>query len=650
MGVRTAQSAGRPRGRAGLAPVALPAALVLSGAVSVQAGAGIADRLFGQVPPAAVTTLRLWAAALIMVAIGWRGAARAVADLIGRRAFRDAAATASFGIALAVMNFSIYQAIERIPLGVAVTVEFLGPLAVAVAGAGPRRPASLAWAGLAAVGVLLLAQGSAGRLDLAGVAFALVSAAGWAGYILLSRATGQRFSGSSGLVIAMCVAAVLVTGPGVAAGAPTMFRLPVLATGAAVGLLSSVIPYWLEFEALRRVAARVFGVWMSVQPAVAALIGLAMLGQRLSPAEWAGICCVVVASACAARGALRGITMEAVSSWLARVTAAVLRPAQATVRGFALAAVISNAVIISTGEAVRLSSSGLGCPDWPQCTKASVVAAHSVGQTMLNTWIEFGNRLLNFPLVAIAGLAFIVCWQYRQDGRRRRDLVWLSAALPLGVIAQAVVGGIVVLTRLNPAMVAVHYLLSSAILAAAVVLHVRVDEGAGPARSLVRTDLRVLAGLLVAVTALMLAAGTVVTGTGPLAGTVIDSDGHRTTVPRFHFALESVTQLHADIGWFIGALAVALVIGLRYSTAPRAAVRLGWVVLIGLGVQGVIGYVQYFNHLPAGLVWVHVVVSVLLWICVLRLYLATRERTAEPAGPGGAPAPAVPVTEELPAR
>ncbi len=147
MGVRTAQSADRPRGRAGWAPVALPAALVLSGAVSVQVGAGIANRLFSQVPPAAVTTLRLWAAALIMVAIGWRGAARAIADLINRRAFRDAAATASFGIALAVMNFSIYQAFERIPLGVAVTIEFLGPLAVAVAGGGPRRLTSLAWAG-----------------------------------------------------------------------------------------------------------------------------------------------------------------------------------------------------------------------------------------------------------------------------------------------------------------------------------------------------------------------------------------------------------------------------------------------------------------------------------------------------------------------
>ncbi|HEX4399549.1 MAG TPA: COX15/CtaA family protein, partial [Trebonia sp.] len=132
-------------------------------------------------------------------------------------------------------------------------------------------------------------------------------------------------------------------------------------------------------------------------------------------------------------------------------------------RWLALAAVIANAVIICTGEAVRLSSSGLGCPDWPQCTQTSVVAAHSSGQTSLNTAIEFSNRLLNFPLVAIAALAFIACWQYRPGGQRRRDLVWLSAALPLGVVAQAVVGGIVVLTKLNPAMVAVHFLLSSVI-------------------------------------------------------------------------------------------------------------------------------------------------------------------------------------------
>jgi hypothetical protein len=115
----------------------------------------------------------------------------------------------------------------------------------------------------------------------------------------------------------------------------------------------------------------------------------------------------------------------------------------------------------------------------------------------------------------------------------------------------------------------------------------------------------------------------VVTGTGPLAGTTIDSHGHTTTVPRFHFSLASVTQLHADIGWFILALAVAAVIGLRYAGGSRRTVRLGWTVLGGICVQGAIGYAQYFNHLPAGLVWVHVSASVVLWIFVLRLWLST---------------------------
>jgi len=306
--LRPGGAAVKPGARAGWGPLVLPASLVLTGAVSVQAGAGLAARLFDQIPPAAVTALRLWAAAVILLAVGWRGAAAAVAGLLRTSAWRDAAATVSFGIALATMNYAIYQSFARIPLGIAVTIEFLGPLAVAVAGASARkaRLASLGWVALAAAGVLLLARGSSGHLNLTGVAFALISAAGWAGYILLGRATGQRFSGTSGLVIAMCVAAVLVTGPGLAAGAPQMFRPSLLLTGVAIGLMSSVIPYWLEFEALRRVPARVFGVWMSMQPAVAALIGLLMLGQRLSPAEWAGVCCVVVASGGAAQGAARG--------------------------------------------------------------------------------------------------------------------------------------------------------------------------------------------------------------------------------------------------------------------------------------------------------------------------------------------------------
>ena len=155
-----------------------------------------------------------------------------------------------------------------------------------------------------------------------------------------------------------------------------------------------------------------------------------------------------------------------VPSWLTPVTAPVLRPTHTSVRGFALAVVIANAVIIATGEAVRLSASGLGCPDWPQCTKTSVVAAHSAGQTTLNTWIEFGNRLLNFPLVAIAGLALSPACATGRTGSAAAT--WSGCRLRCRwAWSQAVVGGILVLSRLNPAIAALHYLLSSAILAAA---------------------------------------------------------------------------------------------------------------------------------------------------------------------------------------
>jgi inner membrane transporter RhtA len=278
---------------------------VLAGAVSVQSGAGIAARLFSQLPPAAVTTLRLWSAALVMLVVAGRPAARAVAGLVTRRGWADGVTTLSFGIALGFMNFAIYQAFARIPLGIAVTIEFLGPLAVTVTGTlrggRPRRAAGLGYAALAGAGVVLLAGTVGGtRLNWAGVAWAAAAGTAWAAYILGSKAAGQRLPGASGLVIAMCVAAIAVTGPGLAAGAPAMFRPSFLAAGAGIGLLSSVIPYWLELEALRRIPTSLFGVWMSVQPAVAALIGLAALGQRLSLAEWLGIACVVAASAGAA--------------------------------------------------------------------------------------------------------------------------------------------------------------------------------------------------------------------------------------------------------------------------------------------------------------------------------------------------------------
>jgi cytochrome c oxidase assembly protein subunit 15 len=307
-----------------------------------------------------------------------------------------------------------------------------------------------------------------------------------------------------------------------------------------------------------------------------------------------------------------------VAAW----TRPVLAPTPVSMRRLALAGVIADTVIMSTGAAVRLSASGLGCPDWPQCSAADVVASKNAGQTLLNTWIEFGNRLLNFPLVVIAALIFIAAWRFRLDGQRRRDLVWLGAAQPLGVVAQAVIGGIVVLTKLSPATVSIHFLVSAAVVAAAVALHMRcaaiADTSLVPGTTPVRRDLRVISGALVAVTCLMLAAGTVVTGTGPLAGDA--------GVPRYPLPLEGITQFHADIGWLLAGLSIAMVLVLRLSAAPPRAIRAGWIVLAALGSQGVIGYIQYFTHLPAGLVWVHVTGSVLVWIAVLRLYFTVRER------------------------
>jgi cytochrome c oxidase assembly protein subunit 15 len=308
-------------------------------------------------------------------------------------------------------------------------------------------------------------------------------------------------------------------------------------------------------------------------------------------------------------------------------------PTPVTMRRTALAGVIAAAGIVATGAAVRLSASGLGCPDWPRCTRGSLVAAHTRGDPMVHTWVEFGNRLFTVVVMVVAIAVLVAAWQYRPDGGRRKDLTWLAAAQPLGVIAQALLGGLVVLTKLNPALVALHFLLSMAVLATAVVLLVRCTEGTGPARPLARADLRLLSWSMTAVTGVMLAAGTVVTGTGPLAGAG--------AVPRFHLPLTGVTQFHSDIGWLLGGLAVALAVGLRLSGAPPAAARLGAILLGLILLQGAVGYTQYFTGLPAGLVWFHVCGSVLIWIAALRLPFTLRDRGAL------ATAPEVPVKEAV---
>ena len=298
---------------------------------------------------------------------------------------------------------------------------------------------------------------------------------------------------------------------------------------------------------------------------------------------------------------------------------ALLTPTAVALRRWALGGVITSALIILSGAAVRLSQSGLGCPDWPQCTGNSLAASGATGDPLIHRWVEFGNRLVTVAIFVIAVGVFVAAWRYRDsDGRRRRDLVWLAAAQPGAIVAQAVLGGIVVITKLNPALVSVHFLASVALVAAAVALYIRCQEGIDLPRPFVPRPVRLVALGVVGTVALMMAAGTVVTGTGPLAGAA--------DVARYHLPLEGVTQLHADIGWLLAGLMVALLLGLRVSSAPRKAVRLSWLLLGLIGLQGVIGYAQYFSGLPAGLVWVHVTGSTAIWITALLLPYSLRDR------------------------
>jgi len=262
-------------------------ALVVAAVTSLQLGAAFAVTLFDELGPAGAAFLRLAVAAAVLVAI-WRPRVR-------DRSPADLRVAVLLGIVLGLMNWAIYSAMDRIPLGVAVTIEFAGPLGVAVAAS--RRPLDLLWVVLAAAGIVLLADPGGGSLDPLGVAFALLAAAMWAAYILLSVRAGRLFPGGSGLAIAMTVGAVTILPLGVGQAGAALLEPELLAAVAAVALVSSVIPYSLELEALRRLPARVFGVLMSLEPAVAALAGLVVLGQALAVREWGAIALVVVASA-----------------------------------------------------------------------------------------------------------------------------------------------------------------------------------------------------------------------------------------------------------------------------------------------------------------------------------------------------------------
>ncbi|WP_395245359.1 DMT family transporter [Agromyces sp. MMS24-K17] len=270
-------------------------ALVVIGLACQEVGASIAVLLFPTAGPIGMVTLRLGFSALILVLL-------ARPRLRGRTPGAWLTVT-WFGLALALMNALFYLAIERIPLGAAVTIEVLGPLALSVVAS--RRWTAWLWAGLAAVGVVLLGQGSFGHLDPVGVALAAGAGATWAAYILLSARTGRSFPGLDGLAFAMAIGAVAILPFGIATTGAVLVRPDVLALGAAVALLSSTIPYALELLALRRLPAATFAVLMSLAPAMAALAGLVLLGQGFTWVGAVAVGLVVAASIGAVRTAPR---------------------------------------------------------------------------------------------------------------------------------------------------------------------------------------------------------------------------------------------------------------------------------------------------------------------------------------------------------
>lgn len=300
----------------------------------------------------------------------------------------------------------------------------------------------------------------------------------------------------------------------------------------------------------------------------------------------------------------------------------VTRPGRTAVHRLAVASLVANIVIVVTGGAVRLTGSGLGCPTWPRCTGTTAERAGSFvphGELGAHGVIEFANRLLTLALVVVAVATLVVVWRRRPV---RRSLRLLALLLALGIPAQAVVGGITVLTDLDPWLVALHLMLSMALISLAVVLVRRVDEGDGPARLCVPDAsawlVRATFGLVWAV----LYVGTVVTGSGPHAG---DSD-----VPRNGLDPQSLSQLHAGLVFLLVGLTVGCAFALRAGDAPRRAVVAAQTLLALELAQGLIGFVQYATDLPVVLVGFHLLGAALVAAAATWLLLAVRERESVP--------------------
>jgi len=302
--------------------------------------------------------------------------------------------------------------------------------------------------------------------------------------------------------------------------------------------------------------------------------------------------------------------------------------AGSTTRGIYIANLVAQAAIVVTGATVRVTGSGLGCPTWPQCIEGSYIPTVHQEQAW-HKYVEFGNRSLTFILVLLAAAALIaaIVDQRRRvaNGGQSRKLLLALAAIPiLGTFAQAILGGITVLTGLSPLTVASHFGVSMLLIAGCVALVVRSgDEGDAPATLLVRPEIRKLTWVLLAITGLVVMLGTIVTGSGPHSG---DAKAEN----RFNFDPRMISWLHADVVLLFIGLLIALLLALHLTKGPRKALVLAW-TLVGISVaQASVGYTQYFTGLPIILVLIHVTGAVGLWVAILFMPSTERTRGAVP--------------------
>ncbi|MEV6601184.1 COX15/CtaA family protein [Actinoplanes sp. NPDC051346] len=306
----------------------------------------------------------------------------------------------------------------------------------------------------------------------------------------------------------------------------------------------------------------------------------------------------------------------------------------ALLRRLSLASLVANVGLVVTGAAVRLTASGLGCPTWPKCTDSSYTTTRAMG---VHGVIEFGNRLLGVALGLIALATFIAALRHKP---RRRSLILLSLAAGLGIPGQGVIGGVTVLTDLNPWVVGLHFLLSMALISVTWALWQRTKEGDAPTRALVARPLRHLTALTALASAAVIVVGVIVTGSGPHAG---DENARRNGLDP-----ATISQVHADLVFLLIGLSVALWFALRAADAPAPAIRAAGVFVVVELAQGLVGFVQYFTHLPVVLVAAHMLGACLVWVATLNVLWRLRDRPTPPM-PSQAASTPHPCTTTIPA-